>query len=237
MAQRGSGRQSARGSARASARGVAPATGSARASARGSAKGSQRGPAGTEDPGRGKPKKRAAGGGGMELVILLAVLGLLLVVCGVLYSMKSSEQENYQREVRAEKAAKEKNDELAYAAFQKALSAGAGFVKGESEKATNDELFASFRSDPTIYNVIFNRQYKDKRNKDQYDQRSMYPERLRVEQYSGGSVKDGVSITRGMAENKTLPIMIAKKMLNGPEGDKANLGGEILVMVRAVKAE
>ncbi|MCZ7649307.1 MAG: hypothetical protein M5U26_29295 [Planctomycetota bacterium] len=231
MATRRSGRQSARASGRASGRAESPP---ARASARASARGSQRGAA--EEP-KPKGRKRGGGGGGTELAICLGILVVLLVTCGVMWSYRNNERSEFERETRAKKAAQEANEDKAYQAFNRALSVGASFIKGENANMTDDELFASFRSDPDVYNVIFNRMYKDKRNKDQTDQRTMDKSRLRIKQFGGGSIKDGISISRGKAENDTMDIMIATKRVNAEEGNKANLGGDILIMVKAVKAD
>jgi len=64
----------------------------------------------------------------------------------------------------------------------------------------------------------------------------MHPDRLNVQMYSQGVVtREGVTISRGKDTVSDMFLAIARKMIPGPEGDKANLGGEIMVIVRADK--
>lgn len=182
---------------------------------------------------KGKPKK-AGRGGGTELAIGLGILGVLVVVCIVLYFNKKQEFADFEAEKKAANRAKEENIDRAIAAFRKAEAAGTAFVTSKNDKATDDELFGSVRGDDTIFNVIYNRQFKDKKRNTQTEQKALHKELLNnVGQGGTLASKEGVEILKGKAGETE--IVIARKSYMPEKDDKSNLGGEIMVIVKAVK--
>lgn len=192
---------------------------------------------GTDDPKEKKGKPRRGGkGGGTELAIGLGVLTLLIVVCVVLYVQRNQEKRDFDNEVRQSNRAKEENIDNAMAAFRQAEGVGMAFVTSKNEKATEDELFAPFRSNENVYNVVYNRQFKDKKRAVQTDQHALHKERLTSVGIGGTlATKEGVSINMGKAEGNSIDIVIARKGYLPDKDDKSNNGGEILVIIKAVK--
>lgn len=220
-------RQSARAS-KTSGRTSGRATAGGKPSARG-------GVGGDPKDKKAKAPKRSRGGG-TELAIGLGVLTLLIVVCVVLYVQRNQEKRDFDAETKATNRAKEENIDNAMAAFRQAEAVGMAFVTSKNEKATEDELFAPFRSSSNVYNVVYNRQYKDKKRAVQTDQHALHKERLTSVGIGGTlAMKEGVAINLGKAEGNSIDIVIARKSYSPDKDDKSNNGGEILVIINAVK--
>jgi hypothetical protein len=181
---------------------------------------------------RQKPRKKSSGGG-TELAICLGVIVVLIVAVIFFWMKRDSEFKQYKQEVRLKKKARETNVSRAYKAWQQAYQTGKSFVMGRAPDAKPDELLGPLRSNPDIYNVIFDRSYKDKRNKQAEQQVALDTSRLRVMRYGAATVRDGIAMYYGMAEGETLPIMLAEKFIEAEKGDKKNLGGKITVIVKA----
>jgi hypothetical protein len=145
---------------------------------------------------------------------------------------QDAEAQAYKREVQRLKATRERNVTRACRAWRKAFQVGRDFVTGKAPDAKPDDLLAPFRGKKDIWNVIYDRQYKDKRNKQACQQVALDKSRLRLMRYSASIEKDGISMYYGMAEEHTLPIMLAEKFIKPEAGDKKNLGGKITVIVR-----
>jgi hypothetical protein len=153
----------------------------------------------------------------------------------VLYVKRSNEKQAEAQRKAAERRAEEENKDRAFQAFMKAQSTGHDFVTGKNQEMKPEELFAGIQGDPNIYNVIFTWTYK-KRNQNHPIQHALFNdnEHMNVKQTSRGFVKEDISFTYGYTSNDD-PIMIATKYYPPPPDDKSNLGGEIMVIVRAVE--
>jgi len=82
--------------------------------------------------------------------------------------------------------------------------------------------------------VIYNRQFKDKKRNTQTEQKALHKELLNnVGQGGTLASKEGVEILKGKAGETE--IVIARKSYMPEKDDKSNLGGEIMVIVKAVK--
>jgi len=169
------------------------------------------------------------------MLLCLAIIVILGIVCGFLYVKKSRDQRaEKQRKAEATRAEEESNDR-AFMAFMKAESAGHDFATGKVREISDDVLFGPFRGDDKIYNVIYVWSFK-KKNQTHHDQKAMFDdnEHLNIQQFAKSKMREGVSITHGLTGNDE-PIMIARKFYQPPADDKSNLGGEIMVIVKAVK--
>lgn len=219
MTQRQSARQSSRTSGRVSAR-----ASEAKISARGEGK-------------KGQSIRKSGGtGGGKELMIGGIVIVVLCVAVGIMYVQKNGEIRSAEEAKRLANKATEDNLDRAKTAFRDAERAGMAFVTSKNEKATDEELFGSLKSNEVVYNVVYNRNYTDKRRSSQTEQRAMYKERLTsVGIGSSLGTPDGIQINTGKADNGSLDIVIARKNYTADKDDKTNSGGEILVIVKAVK--
>lgn len=244
--ERRSGRQSARGSgratARASGRGEAEnpkASGrtSARSSAResgvrASGRASQRGEA--EISGR-RSTRRGGKGDGMVIGIALGVIALMIVGAIVVYSNNKSKIQQADDTKRRIEKAREENEMRGLKYMQRALEAGAAYIRGETPEATDDALFGSLRGEADIYNVIFERNYKDRRNKSQTEQKKMNGN-TSYNQTSQDWKKEDITVHTGTASDGQA-LVVSKRMVPAKEGDKANLGGWVIVMVKGIKEE
>jgi hypothetical protein len=132
-------------------------------------------------------------------------------------------------------AVEKRNFALAFDQFSKADAAGRLYVMGK-EEADESKLLASFRGDEKIYNVIYERSLKEKRGANTTEQKALFPDRLLFHTMSTPFKEDQeVKMNYGLADGKATPIVIAKKFVKAAEGDQANLGGTITVVVRAEK--
>ncbi len=226
MATRRSSRRSGRGSgrgARGSQRGLAAST---------SGRSSQR-LADDEDVPIERGRKKTGGGGGTEMMICLGVLGVLVIAVGVFWKIKKDEQAAYAQSIREKRRAREANLNRAYKAFINAERIGKPFVIGNATDAKPEDLLSSLKGDDKIYNVIFDRNYKNKKNKAETQQIAMDSSRMRVTRYGKSEIKTGITMTYAKANNETLPVFLAEKTYKAEEGDKVNQGGRITVIVLA----
>jgi len=214
-----------------SAKAIAPAEIAPRASsprvapARGSAK-SQR-----NDRASGGPKKKTRGG--PELIIAAGVIGVLAVACIIFYVMRTNERKQVHGEIEKRDEIEKRNWKKALGAIDKAYAAGQQFVVGKEEFAPEKHK-APFSSDADFVNVIYEKNYKDKKAANKTDQKSMDETRLTL--YPINKVKDEgeIRMSYGFADSaKNIPVIIASKPVKGTEGDQANLGGKITVVVKA----
>jgi len=202
---------------RISSRGPTPSSGSRRGTVTGQYRRSQ----------TGVPK---------ELIICLGVLAVLLVVCGVLYATKSRERQRIEVKNRREREIQERNEDLAYQYFLKAQSVGTGFVTGKTPDAAPAALFAPFTGDNRVHNVIYRRDYRDRKNAPKTDQRAMYNDRLsftKIASRAATREQGTVQINNGVVGDE--PIMIAGKHYEPEQGDRVNAGGDVTVIVKAGK--
>ncbi|MCY3021826.1 MAG: hypothetical protein NTW87_22685 [Planctomycetota bacterium] len=181
--------------------------------------------------GVGGIKKRRRGG--PELVIAFGVIALLGVVALVLNVVRTKEQRQVAGEIEVRERTYRENLELGANMYVKAEAAGMLFVMGKEEKASDDKLFGPFRNEEKIYNVIYDRNYKDRGKQTKNEQRAMFPDRLRVEKMERGKEENSLRLNYAYADSKTVPLVIANKSIKAAEGDAANLGGSITVIVKA----
>lgn len=240
--ERRSGRQSARGSgratARASGRGEAPsAKSSSRTSGRSSARdsgvrASQRGEA---DPSGRRSTRKTNKGDGMVIGIALGVIALMVVGAIVVYSNNKAKLRDAKTTEERIKKAREDNEAAGLKYMQVALEAGAPYIRGETPDAKEDALFGTLRGQPDIYNVIFERSYKDRRNKSQTEQKKMNGN-TSYNQTSQDWKKEDITIHTGTSSDGQ-PLVVSKRQVPAKEGDKANMGGWVIVMVKGTKEE
>lgn len=180
----------------------------------------------------GAPVKKRIRGVGKELMICFAVLSVLAVVAVVLGVIRSRQKRDAARIIKDREEAFEHNMKLGLETYQRAENAGLLFVMGK-EQTPDEKLFGPFKNDDKVYNIIFDRVYKDKKNNVKTEQKAMFVDRLKVESVEHGREENGIRINYGLAENKTVPIVIARKPVKPAEGDSANLGGNITIIARA----
>ena len=191
-----------------------------------------------------KPIKKKVRGGPELLYAagIIAVLGIIALVLGV---MKNGKQKEVETLIHERQQALDDNMKLGKDAYRIAETAGMLYVMGKEEgipaekkdalpAKLDEKLFGSLRSDSKIYNVIYERNFKDKKNKEQTDQRALNPNRLTLNSIPEyGEVDHDVKVMYGFAENKTVNVVIASKSIPPEANDAANLGGIITVIVRA----
>lgn len=188
--------------------------------------------------GIGKPKKQRGVGG--ALMVCFGALGFLGLVAGILFVTKSSEKKKVESIKNENLERYESNIKLGFDYFQKAETQGMLYCMGKENEALlgdkaklREKLFAPFVHDEKIYNVLYERRYKDKKAKEKPDQEFLYPERNRIDRTEKGELKNEIRVVYGFAENKTIPLVVASKTIKPQEGDQANLNGSITVMVKA----
>jgi hypothetical protein len=178
--------------------------------------------------------RRRAQGVGKELMICFGVIGVLAVAAVVIFFIQNARNSKIKDQIRIQNELFEKNMRLGFDSYKRAENAGLLFVmKGEA--TTDDKLFGPFKSDEKIYNILYDRMYKDKKNKDQREQKAMFKDRLKIEtmERAKGAEENGVSVGYGFAEERATPLVIAKKFIKPAPGDNANLGGTITVIAKA----
>ena len=186
-------------------------------------------------PDDGAPVKKKVRGVGKELMICFGILGFMALTAVVLYIVLSGRNKEIIIRVTEQKDIFKRNMKLGFDSYQRAETVGLLYVLGKEPTATDDKLFGPFKSDDKIYNVVYDRVYKDRRNQPKTEQKAMHTDRLRVDsiEKSEEDKDSGVRVKYGLAENKTIPIVIASKMIKGPKDDNANMGGSITVIAKA----
>lgn len=192
---------------------------------------------------QGQPIKKKQRGGPELLYAagIILVLGVTALIIGITKNGERAKNEEIKNA--AEKVFHE-NMDLGKKAFQIANTGGLLFVMGKEEgipdkkealpQKLDEKLFGLLRSDPKVYNAIYERNYKDKRNKEQTDQRALYPDKLSMFTMPDvGETDHDVKLMYGFAENKAVPVVIASKNINPEPNDAANLGGQITIIVKA----
>lgn len=170
---------------------------------------------------------------GKELLLcfgVLALMGIGAVVLGVIRSGQAKKVTDIKGE--RERIFND-NMKLGFDMYQKAETIGLLWVMGKDDKATDDKLFGPFKNDDKVYNIVYDRNYKDKKNASKMEQKAMFPDRLRVEKVEHGKEDNGIRVSYGLADNKSLCIVLASKPIKPQEGDSANLGGMITIIAKA----
>ena len=217
-----------------SAKSIAPAEIAPRASSarvapagRGSAKSQRNERAG--GGGGGKKKVR----GGPELLIAAGVLGLLAVVCIAFYVMRTNERQAAESELEKRISVETRNWKKALESFDKAYNAGQQYIVGK-EEFSPEKHQNPFKADPEIINVIYEKNYKDKKAANKTDVKSVDETRLTLYPMNKSKEEGDIRLSYGFADSaKNIPVIIATRSIKGPEGDQANLGGKITVVIKA----
>jgi hypothetical protein len=230
--------------ASASGRSAAPAPASQSARARASVPSGRSARGGAAEQG-GKPGKYKKRRGGPELIIAFGVISLLGISAAVLGVMRNKQKADVEGTIKTQQDIFDRNIKLASDSFERADQVGRLYVMGKEPNAVPDakeldpavktKLFGSFQTDSNVYNVIYDWNYKDKKQKVKTRQEFLYPDRVRIEKMDHGKEENGVRFNYGFADGKTTPIIIASKSVKPQEGDQANTGGMITVIVKAEK--
>lgn len=178
---------------------------------------------------------------GPELLIAFAVLAVMGVLAGVLYVTRNKQIRDVEQKKAAREETYENNMKLGMDMYMKAEECGVKFVIGkEDESITGDEqklrakLFGRFQKDDKIYNVIYDRRYKDKKTKEKNDIKQLFADRTHLETIQARSKQDhDIRLNYVMAENRTFNCVMASKIIPPAPGDTVNQGGTITIIVKA----
>jgi hypothetical protein len=204
---------------------LAPAAGAARSSRRAAA--AESGAPASASVRRRKPR------GGKEILIALGVIGALGVLALIMYMTKSSQLKEVGDIEKERKRIFEENMRRGEDAYVKAEAAGKLWAMGKDNNT--DKLFAPFQGDSKVYNVIYDRNTKDKRGNSKAEQKAMDPAKLSIIKFDNKSKEGstGAQIQYGFGDNRTKPIVVASKAIAPEAGDQVNGGGRITVIVDA----
>ncbi len=168
----------------------------------------------------------------------------MVVVCAVIYVVQSGAKDRQERQQRAETKYFEEGFGRVASRFAAAEEAGRKFCMGEEpnadpdnpemRKALDEKLFGPFRSDPDIYNILYDRMYK-KGSKTYPDQRWMHEGLTKYDAVKTES-RSGILLQFGYVDSKskTQPVFAAKKSYSpANKDDKVNLGGQIVFVMKA----
>lgn len=190
---------------------------------------SARGGGGVDQP---KKKGKAKAVGGKELLIAFGVIALLAAVV-IFKSMSTNSQIKAVNDAKeAKEQAQIKNYEAAEKAVRAAEDKGALLLVGK-EEFDEGKHFGSFKADPGIYNVIYERTYKDKKGEEKHFHKALYPDKLTFMKTGYGKEENGVRINYALAENKTVNVVMGVKNLKLPENDNLNVNAMVTVIVKA----
>ncbi|MCY3020419.1 MAG: hypothetical protein NTW87_15475 [Planctomycetota bacterium] len=181
----------------------------------------------------GEPRRKKKRGG-IELLIAFGAIALLGVIALTLYVIGEQKRRAAAGRAAAQEAILQRNMALAGGTYAQAESAGMLFVMGKDPGATNETLFGPFRTNEAVWNVIYDRNYKEGRPPAlRTEQRAMFPDRLRFDKVEHTREDNGVRLNYAFADNMATPVVIASKAIKGADGDTANPGGVITVVVKA----
>jgi hypothetical protein len=186
-----------------------------------------------------KPKR----GYGKELMYIFGFVAVLGVVALLLYVQKKGQQRERDAEIEKRQSIYEANMKLGYDMYEKAKLAGFKYVTGQEDPdimaddaKLRQKLFSAFEKDDKIYNVVFDRRYKDKKTKEKIDNKYLYPDKTRIETIQAHSKKErDVALSYGMADGRAQDVVIASENLQAKKDDPVNLGGSITVIVKATR--
>lgn len=142
--------------------------------------------------------------------------------------------------VKVEACNKNPSDENFSAAeklLKRAEETGIKLLRGEVDFDAAKHL-NPFVLDNTVYNVVYERYYKDAKGNERIQQHALFSERLRILKIDHGIERDGARMNYAFAgAEKEKNIVIASKQILPPAGDTVNLSAIIHVMVFAVCAD
>lgn len=190
-----------------------------------------RGGVGGED--QSKKKKGAGKGvGGKELLIAFAIIAVLAAVVIVKSMSNNAKIKGIKDAENAKLEAQTKNYESASKLARAAEDRAALMLIGKEEFDENKH-FGSFKADPSVFNVIYERTYKDKKGEEKHFHKALYPDRLSFVKTGFGTEENGVRINYALADNKATNVVMAVKNIKLPEGDNLNVSAMITVISKA----
>lgn len=172
-----------------------------------------------------------------ELIVAGAVVVLLAVAAIAVYVVKSSERAKINKDKEEQKNIFESNVKLGKDAMDKAIKAGTLYMVGKAEAGFDEKsLFAPFKDDPKVFNVAYDRTTKDRRQNDISTSKKMFEDSDHYNVVKLNNTKEfppDLVVSYGWAQGKTIPVVVATKVIKPNQGDVVNLGGVITVVVKA----
>jgi len=157
---------------------------------------------------------------GRSLLLPFAFLGLFLSVHG-------ADVENCNRDTVTE------NFDTVEKLLKRAELAGAKLIFGQ-EEFDEKKHFLPFGLDATVYNVIYERRYLDKKGSEKAQQFAIYPDRLTLTKFDRNTERNGARMSYALAgANKEKNVVVASKQILPPAGDTLNICAMIIVIVYA----
>jgi len=160
-------------------------------------------------------------------VVLVGLLGAVIFFYFLRHGQEASANMQKNKLVETEN----KNFRLAKDWGEKAFNVGLGFVSGKED--TPAATLTSIAGEP-LYNVIYVRNLKDKKGKDETTQVELAKDRL-INGDISSVVRDegGWHMVYAFGDGKTVPLVRATKTINPEANDTVNKPGTITVMVKA----
>ncbi|HEY3320621.1 MAG TPA: hypothetical protein VGP72_09165 [Planctomycetota bacterium] len=171
----------------------------------------------------------------------IAVVVLLALAVGVTGLVRHAQWLKTKGEIEKQEAIKEANLQRGQDVWRNAEKAGLLYVLGRETPALLEDdaklrarLFEPFVKDERVYNVIFERRYRDRQRRDQTDAKYLYADRTRIDVLNlVNEERSGVRLQYALADRKNVNCVFATKIIPAPGDDNVNLGGMITVLVRA----
>jgi uncharacterized protein YpmB len=197
---------------------------------------SQRGAAGNSGRSQRSSGTSGRSGGGDKKIFFIigGVIGLLVTVVLVLYFVRTGEKQTHDQKKQEKLAIQEKNIDLGKEYFKKAYAAGYPWISGKKE-GTEDEIMAPFKGDDTVYNVVFERTIKEKKDekKVQYKKDASRLTYVKIESPVLKHFEDEkYTIYRGKTNDQETDLVIAEKYIPG-EGASFT-GGQVIIVLKAI---
>ena len=172
-----------------------------------------------------------------ELIIAGVAVVLLAGTAITVYVVKNSERAKVNKDKDEQKNIFESNVKLGKDAMDKAIKVGTLYMVGKVEAGFDEKsLFAPFKDDPKIFNVAYDRTTKDRRQQDVSTSKKMYEDSDHYNVVKLNNTKEfspDLVVSYGWAQGKTIPVVVATKVVKPNQGDLVNLGGVITVVVKA----
>lgn len=175
--------------------------------------------------------------------ILIAAGGLLAILAIALTVgyLRSGERKKNEDVVEVQVRILESNVKLAKDELKKAVDLGTLFSVGKETIDPKDpsKLFAPFKGNSKIYNVIYNRDYKDKKQTEKHDMFALVddPDHRALKELNKTGIPDekDLIVKYGLAsdKDKLIPVVLATKIIHPAKEDLVNTGGKIMVVVLA----
>jgi hypothetical protein len=132
------------------------------------------------------------------------------------------------------------NLERARAAMANAEKTGAAFVIGKDTTLTDEKLFGKLKDDPKVWNVVFERTFRDEKGRMKVEQRLLYPARTNIRLIDYGSndepdpkSKDNARYNYGFIMPESQPLIRGIKKIKSDDEKVAPSDGVIIVLMVA----